>query len=89
MFRIFKFRAANIRDLRHYFQLSVDGTNGNVALDRVDATYAQTEVDAKGSVANAENYTGKLTALDFAVSEGAFRTCCDFLYAKGRFLSRA
>lgn len=56
--------------LATHFQLSVDGTNGNVALDSVNATYAQTEVDAKGSVANTENYQGKFTALDFAVSEG-------------------
>lgn len=63
-------RSKNMGPLATRFQLSVDGTNGNVALDRVNATYAQTEVDAKGSVANAENYRGKFTALDFAVSEG-------------------
>ena len=63
-------RSKNTGPLATHFQLSVDGTNGNVALDRVDATYEETEVDAKGSVANAENYRGKFTALDFAVSEG-------------------
>lgn len=63
-------RSEHSGPLGTHFQLSVDGTNGNVALDRVNATYAQTEVDAKGSVANAENYRGKFTALDFAVSEG-------------------
>lgn len=63
-------RSEHTGPLDTHFQLSVDGTNGDVALDRVNATYAQTEVDAKGSVANAENYRGKLTALDFAVSDG-------------------
>lgn len=63
-------RSKNMGALASHFQLSVNGTNGNVALDRVNATYAQTEVDAKGSVANAENYRGKFTALDFDVSEG-------------------
>ncbi len=63
-------RSKNMGPLATHFQLSVNGTNGNVALDRVNATYAQTEVDAKGSVANTENYRGKFTALDFDVSEG-------------------
>jgi len=63
-------RSKNMGPLATHFQLLVDGTNGNVALDNVNATYAQTEMDAKGSVANIENYNGKFTALDFAVSEG-------------------
>lgn len=63
-------RSKNMGRLDTRFQLSVDGTNGNVALDSVNATYAQTEVEAKGSVANTENYHGKFTALDFAVSKG-------------------
>ena len=63
-------RSKNTGPLATHFQLSVNGTNGDVALDRVNATYAQTEVDAKGSVANTENYRGKFTALDFDVSEG-------------------
>lgn len=63
-------RSKNMGRLATHFQLLVDGTNGNVALDSVNARYAQTEMDAKGSVANTENYHGKFTALDFAVSEG-------------------
>jgi AsmA-like protein len=63
-------RSENAGPLATRFQLSVDGTNGNVALVRVNATYAETEVDAKGSVANRANYRGKFTALDFAISEG-------------------
>jgi hypothetical protein len=63
-------RSDNAGPLATHFQLSVDGTNGNVALDRVNATYAETEVDAEGSVANTANYRSKFTALDFAVSEG-------------------
>ncbi|MGH9494500.1 MAG: AsmA-like C-terminal region-containing protein [Candidatus Sulfotelmatobacter sp.] len=56
--------------LATHFQLSVDGTNGNVALNQVNATYAQTEIDVRGSVANMEDYRGKFTALDFAVAQG-------------------
>lgn len=52
------------------FSLSVDGRNGDVSLNQVDAVYLKTKINVKGSVAKKEGYHGKFTILDFAVSDG-------------------
>jgi hypothetical protein len=56
--------------LSTHFQLVVDGTNGNVTLNRVDATYLETPIGVAGTVAEKENYPRKFTTLDFGVSDG-------------------
>jgi hypothetical protein len=53
-----------------HFQASVDGTNGDVSLDSVNASYLTTGIRAKGNVAEEKGSTGKFTSLDFAVRDG-------------------
>jgi AsmA-like C-terminal region len=53
-----------------HFQASVDGTNGDVALNTVTASYLSTGISAKGSVAGKKDRGGKFTSLDFAVRNG-------------------
>lgn len=53
-----------------HFQASVDGTNGDVSLDSVNASYLATGIGAHGNVAQEKGSTGKFTSLDFAVRDG-------------------
>ena len=52
------------------FQALLNGTNGDVVLNNVDATYEHTKIKAKGGVADKEGFDGKFTAVDFAVNRG-------------------
>jgi len=52
------------------FQAVVDGMNGDVALNSIEATYLGTEISAKGTVAGKEGGAGKFTSLDFVVRNG-------------------
>ena len=63
-------RSGHTGNLSSIFSVTVDGTNGNVALNWVDALYLKTKISARGSVAHKEGYHGKFTTLDFAVNGG-------------------
>jgi hypothetical protein len=63
-------RSGHAERLLTHFQATVDGTNGDVALNSIDAAYLSTKISAKGSVANKKGSAGKSTSLDFAVHNG-------------------
>jgi hypothetical protein len=63
-------RSGHSGPLHTQFQAYVNGTNGDVALNNVDATYVRTKINAKGNIATKEGSDGKFTTLDFAVREG-------------------
>lgn len=63
-------RSGHAAPLSTRFQLTVNGTNGDVALTSVDAFYFNTRIAARGSVAGEEGVDGKFTSLDFAVHDG-------------------
>lgn len=58
------------------FQAVVDGTNGDVTLERVTSTLLRTVIFTKGRIAGSSNRPGKTTSLDFAVRNGRIQ---DFL----------
>jgi hypothetical protein len=63
-------RSGHAEHLLTHFQAAVDGTNGDVVLNSVDAAYLSTRISAKGSVAKKNGWAGKFTSLDFAVRNG-------------------
>jgi hypothetical protein len=63
-------RSGHSARLSSNFSVSVDGTNGDVSLNRVDAVYLKTKINVSGSVAHKDGYHGKFTTLDFAINEG-------------------
>ena len=63
-------RSGHSGPLRTQFQINVNGTDGDVALTNVNATYLRTKINAKGSIAKRENIADKFTSLDFEVRGG-------------------
>lgn len=63
-------RSGHTGPLSSNFSVSVDGRNGDVSLNWIDALYVKTKINVKGSVAHKEGYRGKFTSLDFAVNDG-------------------
>jgi len=63
-------RSGHAERLLTHFQAVVDGMNGDVALNSIEATYLGTEITAKGTVAGKPGSAGKFTSLDFAVQNG-------------------
>lgn len=63
-------RSGHAEPLRTHFQAAVDATNGDVALNSIDAIYLGTEISAKGTVAGRKGLAGKFTSLDFVVQNG-------------------
>jgi hypothetical protein len=52
------------------FHAFVDGTNGDVTLDRVSSSFLQTKVLAKGEIASHAGEPGKVAAIDLSVRDG-------------------
>jgi hypothetical protein len=52
------------------FNASVNGTNGDVALKQLQASFLQTSVAASGSVASKSGQNGKTTSIDVEVNNG-------------------
>lgn len=52
------------------FSAFVNGTNGDVFLERVDARFGKTHVVAEGSIAGSENTKGKIALLHLSANEG-------------------
>jgi hypothetical protein len=48
----------------------VDGTNGDTALERVDATFVETSLVAKGGVFDVKGVPGRVVRLDITMEEG-------------------
>jgi hypothetical protein len=48
----------------------VDGTNGNTILEEVDASFLNTSIVARGSVAGAPHKPGRTVSLDLTMSQG-------------------
>jgi hypothetical protein len=63
-------RSGHAERLLSHFQATVDGTNGDVVLNSVNASYLNTEFSAKGSVVGKKGWAGKFTSLDIAVRNG-------------------
>jgi len=63
-------RSGHKGHLTTQFQGTLDGTNGDVALNNVDAMYQNTKFTAKGSITDKRGYDRKFTSLDFAVRAG-------------------
>ena len=63
-------RSGHKGHLSTQFQGTLDGTNGDVALNNVDAAYQNTKFTAKGSITDKRGYDRKFTSLDFAVRAG-------------------
>src|SRR5262249_10944402 len=62
--------------LHSAFQAIVDGTNGDVILEKVTTTLLHTAIAAKGGIRGTPNGHGKTTSLDFSVKHGRIQ---DFL----------
>jgi hypothetical protein len=63
-------RSGHAERLLTHFQAAIDGTNGDVVLSSVSASYLGTGISAKGSVTDKKGRAGKFTSLDFAVRNG-------------------
>lgn len=48
----------------------VDGTNGNTILERIDASFLQTSIVAKGGVVGTKGKEGRTTTLDVVIDKG-------------------
>jgi hypothetical protein len=70
--------------LATHFEGSLNGTNGDVVLNDVNATYLNTKITAKGTVANKEGFDGKVTTLDMAVHEGRLQDILRLIVKEGR-----
>jgi AsmA-like C-terminal region len=56
--------------LQSEFHATVNGTNGDVQLNRVSATFLKTTVLAKGEIAHHAGQEGKVTSVDLFVHDG-------------------
>lgn len=56
--------------LHAQFEANVNATNGDVALNNVDATYIRTKINAKGNIASKDRSSSKYTSLDFVIAKG-------------------
>jgi hypothetical protein len=52
------------------FVVSVDATNGDVAINNLNATRGHTSIAVNGTVTHKDGWHGKFTTLDFAVRDG-------------------
>jgi hypothetical protein len=77
-------RSGHAEPLLTHFQAAIDGTNGDVALDSIDATYLNTGIGAKGSVAAKKGWAGKFTSLDFAVRNGRIQDILRIFVSENR-----
>jgi hypothetical protein len=57
-------------NLKAKFQAKINGTNGDVVLDQVDASYLHTEVHANGGITGKEGQHGKTMDVNLAVRGG-------------------
>jgi AsmA-like protein len=62
--------AAQPVPLKTRFHAIVDGTNGNTALERVDARMIETLIVARGAVVRTEDVKGRRISLDVAIDDG-------------------
>jgi hypothetical protein len=63
-------RSKHALPLSTRFVVSVDATNGDVAIDHLDASRGRTNIEVNGSVAHKDGAHGKFTTLNFAVHDG-------------------
>lgn len=69
-------RSGHSVPLHSTFQAAVNGTNGDVELDKVETKILQTAIAAKGRIAGAPQHPGKTVSLAFRVDQGRIQ---DFL----------
>jgi AsmA-like C-terminal region len=62
--------AAQPVPLKTHFHAIVDGTNGDTALERVEARVIETLIVARGAVVRTEDVKGRRISLDVAVTDG-------------------
>ncbi len=63
-------RSDHAMHLKSSVHATVDGTNGDIQLDRVSGTFLNTSVLAKGQIAHHAGQDGKLTTVDLSVQNG-------------------
>jgi hypothetical protein len=63
-------RSQNPVHLRSTFQATVNGTNGDVQLNRVSASFLKTAVLAKGEIAHHAGQDGKVASVELSVRDG-------------------
>jgi hypothetical protein len=63
-------RSEHVVPLRSEYQGLVNGTNGDVALPRVDTKFFRTDVLAAGKIEGTSQSHGKIANIDFTVSDG-------------------
>lgn len=56
--------------LKTKYRAIVDATNGDTILERIDATFLQTSLVAKGGVYDVEGVHGRLVTLDIDMPSG-------------------
>jgi hypothetical protein len=56
--------------LRTKYHAIVDGTNGDTALEQIDATFLNTSLTARGGVFDVEGVSGRLVTLQVTIDEG-------------------
>jgi len=63
-------RSEHLVHLTGKFHAFVDGTNGNVMLERVSAAFLKTRVEARGEIAGKAGTHGKTATVDLTVADG-------------------
>ena len=71
-------------DLKNQFHVSVDATNGDVSLERVDSQFRRTEVVTRGSIAAQAGRPGKTTTLDLCSKSGRIQDLLLLFISAGR-----
>lgn len=64
------------------YRAYISGINGNVQLERVDASLIGTQVVASGNIASEEGRKGKVTDIDFSVSDGRVQDVLQLFVSK-------
>ncbi len=75
----FKITVANHEvPLRTKYHAIVDGTNGNTTLERIDASFLNTSLVARGGVYDVEGVKGRLVTLDVSMAKGRIEDAMRF-----------
>jgi hypothetical protein len=77
-------RSGHAARLGTRFHASVNGTNGDVTLNAVNASYLGTQISAKGNIAGKSGTPGKFTSLDFTVRDGRVQDILRFVVKDNR-----
>jgi hypothetical protein len=77
-------RSGHAGPLQNRFSATVNGTNGDVTLNRVNAVYGKTQISASGTVSHQGGRNGKFTSLDFTVRDGRIQDVLRIFVSENR-----